>query len=666
MRICLVSRELYPYVGGGIAPIVAAQARVLSEVAEVVLVTTAASRADHERLVREGDPRLPPQDVELLFVDEPAGHDHGAYLSHMHAWSARVHAALREHYGDRGPDLIEFCDYLGEGFVTVQAACSHAPWLDETLVAVRLHTTSEMCNVLNGHLSDDFATTATHDLERGVLRGADRILWSGGDILETYRRFYGAGALAPAVRIPDGFFAYEDAVPDTSRRVGDVLKLLYVGRMERRKGVQNLVRAMTALPDADVSLTLLGGDTQTGPLQSSLRDQLLLMAHGDERIGFQPVVPRAEVPDLVREHDVVVVPSLWECWPNTAREALMYNRPVLATPVGGLVDLAVPGRSGWLTRDTTAEALTEAIARLSGHRDEVGELIAAGGPRRRFEELTDPRRLVERYTALLAEPRPRRRRPPPGRPAPLVSVIVPYFQLEAHLLETLDSIAAQTHPAIETIVVNDGSLREADAVLWAALERPGVSVVTQANAGLGAARNFGLSQATGRYLLPLDADDTIDPTFVARCVRALEADPALAYVTTWVEYMDEDGEVFSDELGGYMPLGNFARLMDRNNVAGTCSAVFRREVFADGLRYSQDLTSYEDWFLYWELRDRGRLGAIIPERLFRYRVRRSSMVREIGSPQVGVLFDEMRAHKRERDLRWTAEPTVPASRTVGP
>ena len=76
-------------------------------------------------------------------------------------------------------------------------------------------------------------------------------------------------------------------------------------------------------------------------------------------------------------------------------------------------------------------------------------------------------------------------------------------------------------------------------------------------------------------MLPLDADDTIAPEFVARCVRALRARPELAYVTTWVQYMDQDGEPFGDDLGGYVPFGNWAELMRRNNVGGTCSSLFR-------------------------------------------------------------------------------------------
>ena len=661
MRIAFVARELYPYVGGGIAPIVAAQARVLSKVADVTLFTTAAHRATHEQLVAAGDSRLPPPGVEIRFVEEPDGERLGAFLSYMHAWSSRVHDALIAEYGDQGPDLIEFCDYQGDGAVTVQAAHSGARWLRESCVAVRLHTTSEICSVLNGHLPDDLPSVATHELERYCLRYADRVLWSGGDILGAYERFYGTGAITRTSRIPDGFFAYGDPEEHQLGELpGETLRLLYMGRMERRKGVQNLVRAMTSLSRDDVELTLLGADTMTGPMQTSLRTQLQQMAAGDERIHFVGALPRAEVPGLVQRHDVVVVPSLWECWPNTGREALMLNRPVLCTPVGGLCEMAQPGRSGWLTRDSSANEIARGIEAVTDGRDEVADLISREGPREVFRELTDPVRLVERYTDLIAEHTrertARRARTARAGPPPLVSVVVPYFKLEEHVEATLDSIAAQTYPRIETIIVNDGSLRDADALLWELAQRPGVTLVTQANAGLGAARNFGVTQALGAYVLPLDADDTIEPTFVEQCVSALERDPALAYVTTWVQYTDEDGVPFGGETGGYVPLGNSSRLVHRNNVAGTCSAVFRREVFDAGFLYSPDMTSYEDWLHYRELHDAGWHGAVIPERLFLYRVRRSSMTRKVADGAVGQLFDEMRGQLRASQVQWTRSP----------
>lgn len=664
MRVALVARELYPFVGGGIAPIVAAAARELAAIAEVTIVTSAQHRDEYERLKAADDPRIPPASVRMVFVDEPT-EGYGGYLSYTHCWSGRVDRALRGAYPDQGPDLIEFCDYLGEGFVTVQARHTRDPWLDRTRVCVRLHTTSYICAVLDGYLPDDLPTTALFEAERYALQHADALLWSGGDVLGTYQRIYGEDRLAPGVRIPDAFFADADPGPVSGnlRAEGEVLQLLYLGRLERRKGVQNMIRALTALPRDDVHLTVLGGDTDTAPLGGSMREQLGLMVADDPRVQFIESVPRHEVSRFIQAAHVVIVPSLWECWPNVAREALMHNRPLLATPVGGLCEMAEPGHSGWLTRDRSPEAIGEAIAELAADPWAVTDLIERQGPRSKFEALTDPDALRARYTELIERPPRYAARPRRGaRSEPLVSVVVPYFRLEQHVWETLESVKAQTYPNLEVVVVNDGSLRSEDVVLDELALEPLVTVVTQVNSGLGAARNFGISQSSGTYVLPLDPDDLIEAVFVERCVRALEADPELAYATSWVEYIDSGGLTLSDDDGGYMPFGNWSSLIDRSNVGGTCVALMRRDLFEGELGYSVDLTSYEDWLLYRRLHESGRHGAVIPERLIRYRIRDDSMTRTVGRPKLERLLGELAAHGHEDELRWSL--TEPAGERV--
>lgn len=650
MRVAFVSRELHPYIGGGIAPIVAAAARQLSEHAEVTVFTTVRSRRTDAHLRAEQDQRLLPDDVQIVWVpeqDTPVG---DAAFSHMHAYSANVFHALKQHYGADPPDLVEFCDYLAEGFVTVQAVHTCDPWLERTTVAVRTHTTSWVAQVLDGHVAQDAASRASYDMEGYALQHADVVLWPGGDVHATYERIYGRERLAPAVELPDAFLV--EGITETGLAPlpeDDVLRVLFLGRSERRKGIANLVRAVRSLERRDVHLTVLGGDTDTGPLRGSLRGQLELMAEGDDRITFLDAVPRHEVGKVIEQHHVVAIPSLWECWPNVGREALMHNRPVLATAVGGLRAMAVPGTSGFLAQDTSPEGLRRALLALLEDVSQVRALVQAGGPRKVFEELTDLRVFTEGY-ASVARSGPRRASRPAGVRPPLVSVVIPYFKLEAHVTQTVESVLAQTHPAVEVVLVNDGCFRPEDAVLDELVERHGVRVVSTPNSGLSTARNHGIAAARGRYVLPLDADDLLHPEALARFTDALERRPELAYVTSWVEYMREDGRPVPRH-PGYRPLGNWSRLLARTNVAGSATALFRRSLF-DDFGYHPDLTSYEDWYLYQELDAEGLHGAVVPDYLIRYRVRADSMTRSTAMVNRDVLMGEMAAHLEERKITW--------------
>jgi glycogen synthase len=93
----------------------------------------------------------------------------------------------------------------------------------------------------------------------------------------------------------------------------------------------------------------------------------------------------------------------------------------------------------------------------------------------------------------------------------------------------------------------------------------------------------------------------------------------------------------------------------KDNIAGDAAALIRKRIFDLGYEYSPDLTSYEDWQLYRELHSVGLYGRVIPERLLLYRVRDTSMLRDVGLDQVGRLFGEMNAHLREKEVAWESK-----------
>ena len=637
---------------GGIGTHVHAAASALASVADVTVVTSSLSEAPYREMVAANDPEIP-AGVRFVFVTEPTMDEVGSFYSIQHIYSTRVYRKLRELYPDGGPDLIEFPDYLGEAFVTTQARRTLDPMLRDTRICVRLHTTVEIARVLNGFVDDyHLGTQGLFEGERYALANADHIVWPGGDVLDTYRRFYGTRWIADAtVRIPAA--AGSIAVPGAHAGAPPMdgpTRFLYVGRLERRKGVENLLRAATGLDRDDWTLTLVGGDSDTAPLGGSMREQLEAMAAGDPRIEFIDGLPRRELGALYASHHVLLCPSLWECWPNVVLEALEAGRPAMATRTGGLVEMLSDPGAGWLVgRDPLA--LAEAMEERLDDRARIDDLIAAGEPMRVFGDLADEASLRKKYLELARTEMADGGRSRPAT-SPLVSVIVPYFRLHELVEDTLESIFAQDYRQLEVIVVNDGSLWPEDAGLSELADRYPIRVLTQANSGLGAARNAGIRQSCGRYVLPLDADNMITPDFVRRCVDVLETDPAVAYVATWSQYIDEDGNAHEGADAGYRPIGNSAAMVMHDNVAGDAAALIRRRVFDLGHWYSTDLTSFEDWQLYRELHEAGLYGRVIPEPLLLYRVRADSMLREAGFRRTNRLRGEMSAHLIESRMSW--------------
>jgi glycosyltransferase involved in cell wall biosynthesis len=121
---------------------------------------------------------------------------------------------------------------------------------------------------------------------------------------------------------------------------------------------------------------------------------------------------------------------------------------------------------------------------------------------------------------------------------PLVSIVIPCFNQGRFLSEAIDSALSQTHRDVEVIVVNDGSTDDTRLVACA---RAGVRHVEQRNQGAAVARNRGLADSRGEYVIFLDADDRLLPQAVTLGIESLDAHPDWGFVTGHVRVIAEDG-----------------------------------------------------------------------------------------------------------------------------
>lgn len=128
---------------------------------------------------------------------------------------------------------------------------------------------------------------------------------------------------------------------------------------------------------------------------------------------------------------------------------------------------------------------------------------------------------------------------------PLVSVVIPAFNAETTLAESLASAAAQTYPNLEILIVDDGSTDATPEIAAAFCARaPHARVLRKPNGGVASARNCGIEGAKGEWIAPLDADDLWHPTKIAKQVdAALNAPRRPGFVYCWHQYIDERGEI---------------------------------------------------------------------------------------------------------------------------
>jgi glycosyltransferase involved in cell wall biosynthesis len=129
---------------------------------------------------------------------------------------------------------------------------------------------------------------------------------------------------------------------------------------------------------------------------------------------------------------------------------------------------------------------------------------------------------------------------------PLISVIIPVYNRERYLAEAIESVLAQTYPAIELIVVDDGSTdRSAEMA-----QRYPLTYHFQPNGGMSAARNAGVALATGQFLAFLDSDDIWVADKLSKQMAAFEADPTLEAVFGYAQnfYSPELDEAFRQRI----------------------------------------------------------------------------------------------------------------------
>jgi len=126
------------------------------------------------------------------------------------------------------------------------------------------------------------------------------------------------------------------------------------------------------------------------------------------------------------------------------------------------------------------------------------------------------------------------------------SVIIPAYNAAATVSRAIDSVRAQSSPAHEIIVVDDGSSDE--TALVAGRYHDAVKVIRQVNCGVAAARNAGARAASGDWLAFLDADDWYSPDRLKLHAEWIETDPMLAFLTGDYEYRDAAGALLGTSL----------------------------------------------------------------------------------------------------------------------
>ncbi len=159
---------------------------------------------------------------------------------------------------------------------------------------------------------------------------------------------------------------------------------------------------------------------------------------------------------------------------------------------------------------------------------------------------------------------------------PSISALIPTYNCAKYIAKSIDSVLAQTYPAAEILIVNDGSTDDTPNVVSAYAD-PRLRYIEIPHAGIAAARNKGIEDASSDYLAFLDADDLWRPAMLEKHVAVMDHDRSLVCsFSNFNRFADETGETLSEQFVYYPELATLPVLE-----AGSCGAlVVKGDAFA--------------------------------------------------------------------------------------
>lgn len=192
---------------------------------------------------------------------------------------------------------------------------------------------------------------------------------------------------------------------------------------------------------------------------------------------------------------------------------------------------------------------------------------------------------------------------------PSISVVMPLYNKAPYVAEAIHSVLNQSFPAIEIIVIDDGSTDDGPEIVKA-IDDQRIRLVTQANAGVSVARNRGIDIADGDYIAFLDADDRYQAGFLAAIAGLITGFPKAgmfcsAYTSFWADGRREERYLKSARLGATLYVDDFYAAWSKAAFTYTSSIVVSRKLFDESsLRFPKGEKLGEDQDLWFRVAER--------------------------------------------------------------
>ncbi|MGK7957036.1 MAG: glycosyltransferase family 2 protein [Crocosphaera sp.] len=226
----------------------------------------------------------------------------------------------------------------------------------------------------------------------------------------------------------------------------------------------------------------------------------------------------------------------------------------------------------------------------------------------------------------------------------LVSVIIPTYNAESTIVETIQSVQNQTFKDLEIIIIDDGSQDNTISIL-SNLKEKCLSIYPSAHQGVSSSRNLGITKAQGKWIAFLDADDLWTTDKLEKQVQALQNNPQAKISYSWTSFIDEKGQLLWDGKPLYFEGNVYKELLIENFIASGSNALIEKEAIMGVGKFDPNLTIGEDWEFYVRLAREFNF-IVVPERQILYRYLSSSSTSKLAFLEENLLktVDQIFSH----------------------
>lgn len=649
MKIWFLTGEFAPDFGGGIGTYVENCAKMFAEAGDDVTVIVRSLGPNKEEMTKEG--------YRVVRFTQGEG-EYYTYLGYDNALAYQYYEVIMnliDKYGK--PDVLEMQEYNAYGQYIIQNKLVLNEKLKDIPLVVHLHTPSFETLKINQFNTYEAPFYWIGEMEKFCIKGADALLCPSQFLADKLQ--YLTDTPIKVINLPfdidqEEFDKYKNVNPSSN----DKKTFLYFGRTEYRKGVIQMLKGAEKLwkKGLDFKIKIIGGDTKLESKGTFIGEDLkkkYAKYIEEDKLEILGPIPHLELIPHILSANAVIIPSLYENFPNTCIYAMWLGRPVLVSKSGGQAEMVrESGKNGmifdWDIKDDFENKLEQMINMNDKDAQEMGENakirihdlcnMEKNIQLRRefFEEVIKHKKQMKTEFPFVEEmPKDSYVKTYDGE-KDLISVVIPYYNLGKTLPETIESIKQSTYKNYEIIIVNDGSTDEESIEVLKNYENdPEIRIIHIENQGLANARNVGAEAAKGEFVAFIDADDKIDKTFYQKSIDILHQYTNVSYVYSWVKYF-EGSEAVWPTFNTHIPY-----LLCANMLAAY--AVIRKNDFLNfgknRIKMEYGMEDYDGWV---SLAEHGCLGVSIPELLNLYRVRKDSMSRAFNKKMRIYLYQVSR------------------------